>query len=40
MKNWYHIEWIDDIPDGGIKTKSKTNNSDCELNDKHFIIQQ
>ena len=25
--------WNDDIPDGGIKTKNKTNNSDCELND-------
>ena len=25
--------WIDDIPDGGIKTKNKTNNSDSELND-------
>ena len=26
-------EWNDDILDGGIKTKNKTNNSDCELND-------
>ena len=28
-----YLGWNDDIPDGGIKTKSKTNNSDCELND-------
>ena len=28
--------WIDDIPDGGIKTKNKTNNSDCELNDTRY----
>ena len=25
--------WNDDIPDGGTKTKNRTNNSDCELND-------
>ena len=30
----------DDISDGGIKTKNKTNNSDCELNDKYFNLLQ
>ena len=30
--------WNDYIPDGGIKTKDKTNNSNCELDYKHFIL--